>query len=201
MLEQLIFEDIKYTRSMDTFEGKYISTRQSLEFHKLNFNNPFYNDDAKQEEKWIMNTIVRRFGQYFIEEDAICKARETYMYGTGVADQKGFEHVLPLGSDKQEETGRLFDFINNKISVDELLWSPVCRSHKELDGFIKGKHVYLNEDTTHFFKRYITAGYNGAMKTWNNTEVDMNSWDFNDHISQVIKPHPVWGALWKRFVL
>jgi hypothetical protein len=194
-------DNIKYTRNMDNYEGKYVSIRQSLEFHKLNFNNPFYNNDAKQEEKWTMSVIVRRFGQYFIEEDAVCKARNTYMYGTGVADQKGFEHVLPLGSDKAEETGRLFEFIKNRITVDELLFSPICRSHGELDSFIKGKHVYLNEDTNHFFKRYMSAGYQGDMFTWNNAKVDMSAWDFNDHISQVIKPHPIWGSLWKKFAL
>lgn len=193
------FKGVKYTRSLENYEGKYVSIRQSLEFHKLNFNNPFYNDDAKQEEKWMMSNIVRRFGQYFIEEDALCKSLNIYMYGTGIADQKGFEHVLPLGSDKQEETGRLFDFIKNRITVDELLFSPICRSHGELDSLIKGKYVYLNEDTNHFFKRYLAAGYNGDMTTWKGDEVDMQAWDFNDHISQVIKPHPVWGQLWKKF--
>jgi hypothetical protein len=73
--------------------------------------------------------------------------------------------------------------------------------HKDLDALITGKHVYLNEDTTHFFKRYCAVGYESPMKTWKGDTVDMNAWDFNDHISQVIKPHPVWGPLWKKFAV
>jgi hypothetical protein len=188
---------------MDDFDGKYIAIRQALEFHKLNHNNPFYNDAAKQEEKTMMNSIVRRFGEYFIQEDKHCEQAETWMYGTGIIDQKGFEHVLPIGAGKAElsETGRLYEFLKSKITVDEFLFSPVCRVHKDLDVLIKGRHVYLNEDPTHFFKRYISVGYSTPMKTWRGDPVDMETWDFNDHISQVIKPHPIWGAIWKRFAI
>lgn len=202
-MNKIEITEVKYSRTTDEFEGKYVAIRQALEFHKLNHNNPFYNDAAKQEEKFMMNSIVRRFGKYFIEEDKHCERAETWMYGTGIVDQQGFEHVLPIGAGKAElaETGRLYEFLNSKITVDEFLWSPVCRVHKDLNALITGKHVYLNEDTTHFFKRYCAVGYVDHMKTWKGDVVDMNSWDFNDHISQVIKPHPVWGMLWKRFAI
>lgn len=197
----LIFEDIKYTRDLETYEQKYIAVRMILEQNKLLYNNPYFGDAYKQEIKWNMSQQIRRFGQYFFEEDAIAKTKETYMYGTGTVDQKGFEHTTPLGSDKSEETGRLNQFFNNEISVDELLFSPVTRSHKALDELLRGKHVYLNEDPHHFFNRYVVAGYNGPIRTWRGDEVDMRHWDFNDHISQVIKPHPVWGHLWKKFAI
>lgn len=193
------FEDIKYTRDLETYEQKYIAVRMILEQNKLLYNNPYFGDAYKQEIKWNMSTQIRRFGQYFFEEDAIAKTKETYMYGTGIADQKGFEHTTPLGSDKVEETGRLNQFFNNQISVDELLFSPVTRVHKDLDEKLRGKHVYLNEDPHHFFNRYVQAGYDGLITTWRGDKVDMSHWDFNDHISQVIKPHPVWGHLWKKF--
>jgi len=199
MVEQLVYENIKYTRTLETYEQKYIAVRMSLENHKLNYNNPYFGPDYRQEVKWMMSTTIRRFGQFFIEEDAISKERETYMYGTGVVDQKGFEHTTPLGSDKNEDTGRLNQFFRNEITVDELLFSPICRVHKELDHRLRGKAVYLNEDPTHFFNRYLNSGYTGKIKTWRGDEVDMKHWDFNDHISQVIKPHPIWGNLWKRF--
>jgi len=195
----LTYEDIKYTRDLETYEQKYIAVRMILEQNKLLFNNPYFGEAYKQEIKWNMSQQIRRFGQYFFEEDAIAKSKETYMYGTDTVDQKGFEHTTPLGSDKSEETGRLNQFFNNEISVDELLFSPVTRSHKALDELLRGKHVYLNEDPHHFFNRYKMAGYEGPIHTWRGDKVDMAHWDFNDHISQVIKPHPVWGHLWKKF--
>lgn len=196
---QIVYEDVRYTRTLETYEQKYIAVRMSLENHKLNYNNPYFGPDYRQEVKWMMSTTIRRFGQFFIEEDAVAKANDVYMYGTGVADQKGFEHVTPLGSDKSEDTGRLNQFFRNEISVDELLFSPICRVHKDLDEKLRGRHVYLNEDPTHFFNRYLTAGYDGEIKTWRGDAIDVAHWDFNDHVSQVIKPHPVWGHLWKRF--
>lgn len=195
----IIYEDVKYTRDLGTYEQKYIAVRMILEQNKLLYNNPYFGDAYKQEIKWNMSTQIRRFGQYFFEEDAIAKTKETYMYGTGIVDQKGFEHTTPLGSDKSEETGRINQFFKNEISVDELLFSPVTRSHKALDELLRGKHVYLNEDPHHFFNRYVAAGYDGTISTWRGDSVDMQHWDFNDHISQVIKPHPVWGHLWKKF--
>lgn len=200
-MTNITYEDISYTRDLDTMEQKYIAVRTILEQNKINYNNPFFGDPYKQEIKWNMSQQIRRFGQYFFEEDSIAKAKETYMYGTGIADQKGFEHTTPLGSDKSTDTGRLNEYFSNDTSVDELLFSPVTRVHKELDEKLKGKLVYLNEDTNHFFKRYLNAGYDGQILTWKGDVVDMEAWDFNDHISQVIKPHPVWGHLWKKFVI
>lgn len=205
MTMNITFQDIngeiKYTRDLATYEQKYIAVRMMLEQNKLLYNNPYFGEAYKQEIKWNMSQQIRRFGQYFLEEDAIAKTKETYMYGTGVVDQKGFEHTTPLGSDKAEETGRLNQFFANQISVDELLFSPVTRVHKELDEKLRGKFVYLNEDPHHFFNRYLHAGYDGEIKTWKGDMVDMAHWDFNDHISQVIKPHPVWGHLWKKFAI
>jgi len=198
-MNPIIYEDITYSRDMDTMEQKYIAVRTILEQNKINYNNPFFGDAYRQEIKWNMSQQIRRFGQYFFEEDSIAKAKETYMYGTGIVDKKGFEHTTPLGSDKAEETGRLNEYFKNNISVDELLFSPVTRVHEDLDQILRGKFVYLNEDPNHFFKRYLQAGYPGPIKTWKGDDVDLNSWDFNDHISQVIKPHPIWGHLWKKF--
>jgi hypothetical protein len=197
----IVYDDIKYTREIETYEQKYIAVRMMLEQNKLLYNNPYFGDAYKQEIKWNMSQQIRRFGQYFFEEDAVAKSRETYMYGTEIVDSKGFEHVTPLGSDKAEETGRLNQFFKNEITVDELLFSPVCRVHKELDEMLRGKHVYLNEDPQHFFNRYVNAGFSGVIKTWRGDIVDLQTWDFNDHISQVVKPHPVWGSLWKKFAM
>ena len=198
-MTQIVYEDISYNRTIDAMEQKYIAVRMMLEQNKLLYSNPYFGDAYKQEIKWNMSTQIRRFGQYFFEEDAIAKSKETYMYGTDVVDQKGFEHTTPLGSSKSEETGRLNEYFNNVISVDELLFSPVTRVHKELDKILKGEFVYLNEDPNHFFKRYVQAGYSGQIKTWKGTIIDLETWDFNDHISQVIKPHPVWGVLWNKY--
>jgi len=200
-MNNIVYEDIRYTRDLETYEQKYIAVRMILEQNKLLYTNPYFGEAYKQEIKWNMSQQIRRFGQYFFEEDAVAKSKETYMYGTDTVDSKGFEHVTPLGSDKSEETGRLNQFFRNEISVDELLFSPVCRVHKDLDTMLRGRHVYLNEDPHHFFNRYLEAGYSGLIKTWRGDQVDLRSWDFNDHISQVIKPHPVWGTLWKKFVV
>ena len=195
----IIYEDIQYKRSIEDYEQKYIAVRMMLEQNKLLYNNPYFGDAYRQEIKWNMSEQIRRFGKYFIEEDKIADSKQTYMYGTGTVDQKGFEHTTPLGSDKSEATGRLNEFFRSEITVDELLFSPITRVHKELDEKLKGKHVYLNEDPTHFFNRYLDAGFEGPITTWRGDEVDLRHWDFNDHISQVIKPHPVWGHLWKKY--
>ena len=49
-MSKIIMNDVKYTRTTDEFEFKYVAIRQALEFHKLNHNKPFYNQAAKQEE-------------------------------------------------------------------------------------------------------------------------------------------------------
>lgn len=200
MTDKIIFEDITYSRSMTEMDAKYRTFRKSIEFHKLEYNNSF-DESSKVEIRTMVNTILRRFCQYFIEQDSIAKSRDSLMYTTEgePPSSEKIEHTTPLGSDKKEETGRLYQYFRNEISVDELLWSPITRSNEELKSKITGKHVYLNEDPTHFFNRYLDAGFEGPIKTWKNVEVDLRNWDFNDHISQVIKPHPVWGELWNKY--
>lgn len=197
-MNEIFFEGVKYTRSIKAMEESYFAGRLTLEFGKTN-SNAYFGPAHRQHFRNMMLSQVRRLGQFFVQEDAICKKRKTFMYSTGKNDQKGFEHVIPMGSGKKEDTGALCAYLNDQITVDQLLITPVCKVHKKLDKDLKGKHVWLNEDTNHFFRRYLEVGYSGPVKTWRDEIVDLKTWDMKKHIEQVIKPHPVWGYLFNKF--
>jgi len=150
----------------------------------------------------LMRPIHDRFKKNIIEESpavsteiGLNKQKGSFYYTKQALNNKNLYLEHPLTS-----VGMNNAVCSGKVSFMDYMFQPIVRMVTQEDKqYLAGKHVkgqwsdlWLEKP----FTRYVEAGFEPEIYTWNGVHVDINTWTWKDHVEQVIKPHKLWWYLY-----
>jgi hypothetical protein len=136
---------------------------------------------------------IRRWTHYAIKEDLICERANSYMYRAGDPNEPTtLEHVIP-------NSRAIEHYMNDNYDAIYLLFNPICKLGNDDAAKLNGSFAMGEEDFDRPFARYVKAGITSPIYTWDGRLIDPQIWTKENHFEFVIKPHPVWGALFTEF--